>query len=62
MMGPLPVALPLPRNRMIERCASRQKILFAVTDTAIVFTPSHFIRVGRQIRTRDVVMVGEFAT
>jgi hypothetical protein len=49
-------ALPLTTHRMRQRRNNHHPELIAIADAAVVFAPSHFVCVGREILAADVVM------
>lgn len=52
----LPVALPLTAYRMGHGGARRDQELLAVRNAAVVFPPSHFLRVGLKVGPGDMMV------
>ena len=57
---PLPISLPLARHRMRQRRRRNHEILLAIRHAAVIFAPSDFAGIGREIRASDMMMLANF--
>ena len=55
----LPIAFPFPRNRMPKSGSGDQEILRSIRLPAVVLAPSHFVGVGVQITTRNMMVYAD---
>ncbi len=56
----LPISLPLARHRICQRLRGDHEILLAIRNAAVIFAPSDFAGIGREIGAGDMMMLADF--